>query len=515
MLAHERLAIVDPEGGAQPLINESGSLALAVNGEIYNHLELKKGLCGTHQFKTRSDCEVILHGFEELGADVVAKLDGVFAFVLSDEKSGEVVAARDPIGVVPLYWGRDREGSLWFASEMKALAGVCPQFEQFPPGHVYASGELNRYYDPSWRHTEKTPTGKPSGEDLREVLEQAVVKRMMSDVPYGVLLSGGLDSSLVSAIVSRKADKRMEDNWQSPAWWPRLHSFCIGLEGAPDLDNARRVAEYLGTAHHEFHFTVQEGLDALSDVIYHIETYDVTTVRASTPMYLMARKIKAMGVKMVFTGEGSDEVLGGYLYFHKAPNPEELYLETVRKVEALHHYDCLRANKSMAAWGVEARVPFLDRAFLDVAMGMDPAHKMVSAAEGRMEKHVLRKAFDHPDHPYLPKEVLWRQKEQFSDGVGYGWIDSLKQYAQEQVSDQLFEARAYRFPHNPPQTKEAYLYRMLFEEHFPQPAAISAVITEPSIACSTAAALRWEKAWEKSADPSGRTVAVHQAAYKS
>ena len=514
ILAHERLAIVDPEGGAQPLLNETGQLALTVNGEIYNHVQLRRELQEPHEFKTRSDCEVILHLFEEHGAEFVHRLDGVFAFVMADEESGQIVAARDPIGVVPLFWGRGRDGSLWFASEMKAIAEVCRQFEQFPPGHVYADRQLSRYYEPAWRDPTRIPTATPTPEQLREALEQAVVKRMMSDVPYGVLLSGGLDSSLVTSIVARHADRRQEDDWQSRAWWPRLHSFCIGLKGAPDLDKARTVADFLGTAHHELHFTVQEGLDALSDVIYHIETYDVTTVRASTPMYLMARKIKAMGIKMVFTGEGADEVLGGYLYFHKAPGPEELHRETVRKVEALHNYDCLRANKSMSAWGVEARVPFLDKAFLDTAMNMNPEMKMSSADHGRIEKHSLREAFDSTDDPHLPTEVLWRQKEQFSDGVGYGWIDSLKSHAQEQVTDHMFEARSHRFPHNPPETKEAYFYRSLFEEHFPQPAAISAVVAEPGIACSTPVALRWEKSWEDSADPSGRAVGSHLAAYE-
>jgi asparagine synthase (glutamine-hydrolysing) len=513
VLAHERLAIVDPEGGAQPLLNERGTVALSVNGEIYNHEDLENGLERHHRFATRSDCEVIVHLYEESGADFVGDLDGVFAFVIADGTTGDFVAARDPIGVVPLFWGWGRDGSVWFASEMKALRDVCPRFEQFPPGHVYEGGRLRRYYDPQWRETDALPTGRPSAEQIREALDAAVVKRLMSDVPFGVLLSGGLDSSLVSAIVTRHADKRVEDHMQSPAWWPRIHSFCIGLEGAPDLEHARAVAGFLGTVHHEYHYTVQEGLDALSDVIYHIETYDVTTVRASTPMYLMARKIKAMGVKMVFTGEGADEVFGGYLYFHKAPNPDELFAETVRKVLKLNHYDCLRANKSMAAWGVEARVPYLDKAFLDLAMTIDPVLKMSNVAENRIEKHIVRDAFDTPDDPYLPESVLWRQKEQFSDGVGYGWIDGLKDYAEAQISDVMFEAAPYRFPHNPPQTKEAYLYRAIFEEHFPQPAAIAAVVVEPSIACSTATALKWEKAWEESADPSGRAVDSHVAAY--
>lgn len=513
VLAHERLAIVDPEGGAQPLLNENKNLALAVNGEIYNHESLRTGLQKPHHFATRSDCEIIMHLYEEKGADLAADLDGVFAFVLSDENTGDFLAARDPIGVVPLFWGWGNDGSIWFASEMKALKDICQRFEPFPPGHVYFNGELKRYYDPSWRHTDQVPKSPLDTELLKRSFEDAVVKRMMCDVPFGVLLSGGLDSSLVSAIVCRHAEMRIEDHEQSRAWWPRIHSFCIGLEDAPDFQNARRVAEFLGTVHHEFTYTLQEGLDALADVIYHIETFDVTTVRASTPMYLMARKIKAMGIKMVFTGEGADEVFGGYLYFHKAPNPEEFYRETVRKIEKLHHYDCLRANKSMAAWGIEARVPFLDKAFLDIAMNLDPQYKMIDKTNGRMEKYLMRAAFDDENNPYLPKSILWRQKEQFSDGVGYGWIDGLKAYAQRKVSDEMFKNRRYRFPVNPPESKEAYLYRMLFEEHFPEPVATQAVMAEPSIACSTAVALEWEQAWKTKADPSGRAVEVHSAAY--
>jgi len=513
VLAHERLAIVDPEGGAQPLLNETKNVALSVNGEIYNHRSLAGTLTGRHEFATRSDCEVIVHLFEERGPDFVGDLDGVFAFVLADRNTGGVVAARDPIGVVPLYWGHGRDGSLWFASEMKALQTVCPRFEQFPPGHVYANGELRRYYEPSWHETRVLPTGTPTAGQIRDGLSRAVVKRLMSDVPFGVLLSGGLDSSLVAAIVCRNADRRVEDDGRSPAWWPRVHSFCIGLEGAPDLEASREVAEFLGTAHHELHYTIEEGLDALSEVIFHIETYDVTTIRASTPMFLMARKIKAMGIKMVFTGEGADEVFGGYLYFHKAPNPEEFFAETVRKVQALHHYDCLRANKSMAAWGVEARVPFLDKTFLDLAMGIDPSLKMTSGGGRRIEKNLLREAFDVDDGPYLPDSILWRQKEQFSDGVGYGWIDALKDHADRRVDDDLFEARAHRFPENTPQTKEAYLYRSIFEDHFPEPAAVAAVVVEPSIACSSAVALKWEASWESAADPSGRAIANHRSPY--
>lgn len=513
VLAHERLAIVDPEGGAQPLLNENKNLALAVNGEIYNHESLRAGLQKPHHFATRSDCEIIMHLYEEKGADLAADLDGVFAFVLSDENTGDFLAARDPIGVVPLFWGWGNDGSIWFASEMKALKDICYRFEPFPPGHVYFNGELKRYYDPSWRHTDQVPNSPLDTELLKKSFEDAVVKRMMCDVPFGVLLSGGLDSSLVSAIVCRHAEMRIEDHEKSRAWWPRIHSFCIGLEDAPDFQNARRVAEFLGTVHHEFTYTLQEGLDALADVIYHIETFDVTTVRASTPMYLMARKIKAMGIKMVFTGEGADEVFGGYLYFHKAPNPEEFYRETVRKIEKLHHYDCLRANKSMAAWGIEARVPFLDKSFLDIAMNLDPQYKMIDKTNGRMEKYLMRAAFDDENNPYLPRSILWRQKEQFSDGVGYGWIDGLKAYAQRKVSDEMFKNRQYRFPVNPPESKEAYVYRMLFEEHFPEPVATQAVMAEPSIACSTAVALEWEQAWKTKADPSGRAVEVHSAAY--
>ncbi|MEX1311927.1 MAG: asparagine synthase B [Candidatus Sulfomarinibacteraceae bacterium] len=513
VLAHERLAIIDPEGGEQPLLSENGNIALAVNGEIYNHRDLAAGLSGDHAFATGSDCEVILHLFEERGSDFVDDLDGVFAFVLADSATGDFVAARDPIGVVPLYWGHGPDGGFWFGSEMKAIAEVCPDFEQFPPGHVFSGGRLRRYSDPEWRRPGQAPTAKPTAEAIRKALTEAVVKRLMSDVPFGVLLSGGLDSSLVSAIVTRNADLRMEDDFRSPAWWPRIHSFSIGLDGAPDLEAARVVADALGTAHHELHYTVQEGLDALTDVIYHIETYDVTTVRAATPMYLMASKIKAMGVKMVLSGEGADEIFGGYLYFHRAPDPRAFFEETVRKVQALHDYDCLRANKAMSAWGVEARVPFLDKAFLDLAMGMDPALKMVDSGNGRMEKHPLREAFDSPDDPFIPSSVLWRQKEQFSDGVGYGWIDALRDHADERVSDVLFGGRVRRFPHNTPATKEGYLYRSIFETHFPQSAAAEAVVTEPSIACSSAVALQWESEWTDNADPSGRAVASHTSAY--
>ncbi len=512
MLAHERLGIVAPQDGAQPLIDESGAVALTVNGEIYNHHSLREGLREEHRFATESDCEIILHLFEERGSEAVADLDGVFAFVLSDERSGAVLAARDPIGVVPLYWGRDAMGAVWFASEMKALTDHCTRFEPFPPGHYYYDGELHRYYDPAWRKVEAANRGFDPGE-LREVLERAVVKRLMGDVPYGVLLSGGLDSSVVAAIAARHAERRVEDQERSAAWWPRLHSFCIGLEGSPDLKAAEEVAAHIGTVHHSLTFTLQDGLDALREVIRHLETYDITTIRASTPMFLMARQIKAMGIKMVLSGEGSDEIFGGYLYFHKAPNPRELHEECVRKVEKLHYYDCLRANKSTSAWGVEARVPFLDREVLDHVMSLDPEAKMCDVGSGRMEKHILRQAFDVADDPYLPESVLWRQKEQFSDGVGYGWIDALRDLAEDRVSDQEFELREHRFPMNSPLTKEGYLYRRIFEELYPQPSAATCVDAERSIACSSATALRWDAEWESAADPSGRAIASHERAW--
>jgi asparagine synthase (glutamine-hydrolysing) len=512
VLAHERLGIVSPESGAQPLHSEDGALALAVNGEIYNHAALRAGLVDAHRFATGSDCEVIVHLYEELGPELVSRLDGVFAFVLTDQQSGRALAARDPLGVVPLYWGFGADGSVWFASELKAIAAECPRFEAFPPGHYYADGKLVRYYEPGWR--ELSASTEPADADkLREGLTEAVRKRLMGDVPYGVLLSGGLDSSVVAAVASRLAARRVDDGGASGAWWPRLHSFCIGLPGSPDLAAAAKVAEHLGTAHHELTFTVQEGLDALSDVIFHVESYDITTIRASTPMYLMARKIKALGVKMVLSGEGADEALAGYLYFHKAPDAAELHAETVRKLERLHLYDCLRANKSMAAWGVEARVPFLDQAFLELVMGFEPSSKLCAPGSGRMEKQLLREAFDTADEPYLPQEVLWRQKEQFSDGVGYGWIDALREHAEAEVSDEQWALAAHRFPINTPLSKEGYLYRTLFERHFPQESAARTVAAENSIACSSETALRWEASWADSADPSGRAIASHDAAY--
>jgi asparagine synthase (glutamine-hydrolysing) len=516
ILVHERLAIVDPAGGSQPLHSEDGELALAVNGEIYNHRELEQRLREPYAFQTGSDCEVISALYRERD-DVAAwlnELNGIFAFALWDAGNKRYLIARDPIGVCPLYWGHDHDGRLCVASEMKALADVCADVAQFPPGHYYdsASGELVRYYVKPWRDYDATQGVEVARQELREAFERAVHRQMMSDVPYGVLLSGGLDSSLVAAVAARYARKRIEDNDASEAWWPRLHSFAIGLDGSPDLAAAEIAAQALGTVHHGFTYTFEEGLDALPEVIRHIETYDVTTIRASTPMFLLARRIKAMGVKMVLSGEGSDEIFGGYLYFHKAPNAREFHEETVRKIDALYNYDCLRANKSMMAWGVEPRVPFLDVEFLDVAMRMDAQYKMAGARPDgtrRIEKSILREAFDG----YLPESILWRQKEQFSDGVGYGWIDGLKAHAQAQVSDRVFAAAASRFPVNPPQTKEAYLYRHIFEQFFPSAACAETVPGGKSIACSSPAAIAWDAAFATMADPSGRAVAgVHQAA---
>ncbi len=509
ILVHERLAIVDPASGAQPLRSRDGGLALAVNGEIYNHRELRAA--SRYDFTTGSDCEVInaLYRGHELPSEWVGKLNGIFAFALWDSEAARYVIARDPIGVCPLYWGHDSVGRMCVASEMKALVGICNDVAPFPPGHVYdsADGELRRYYRKDWRDYALTKGHDVSPDALREAFEQAVHRQLMTDVPYGVLLSGGLDSSLVAACAARFARRRVEDNDQAEAWWPRLHSFAIGLEGSPDLAAAQVAADALGTVHHGFVYTFWEGLDALPEVIRHIETYDVTTIRASTPMYLLARRIKAMGVKMVLSGEGSDEIFGGYLYFHKAPSAEAFHEETVRKLDALHSYDCLRANKSMMAWGVEARVPFLDLEFLDVAMGMDARHKM--AGQGRIEKAVLREAFQGA----LPDSILWRQKEQFSDGVGYGWIDGLRAHAEQAVSDREFAAAATRYPHNTPATKEAYLYRRIFEKFYPGQACAETVPGGKSIACSSPAALAWDPAFAAAADPSGRAVRdVHQQA---
>ncbi len=528
ILVHERLAIVDPSGGSQPLCSADGELVLAVNGEIYNHRELEQALSQPYAFRTASDCEVINALYRD-GGEAGAWLDqlnGIFAFALWDRARQRVLIARDPIGVCPLYWGHDSEGRLWVASEMKALADICADVAQFPPGHYYegaleqpaAPGEsgpgpaLRRYYDRPWRDYGATRGVEVAKQELREAFERAVHRQLMSDVPYGVLLSGGLDSSLVAAVAARYARRRIEEDDRAEAWWPRLHSFAIGLEGSPDLAAARVAAEALGTVHHGFTYTFEEGLDALPEVIRHVESYDVTTIRASTPMFLLARRIRAMGVKMVLSGEGSDEIFGGYLYFHKAPGAREFHEETVRKLDALHAYDCQRANKSMMAWGVEARVPFLDVEFLDVAMRMDAKAKMARPRPGgtqRVEKAILREAFEG----YLPDSILWRQKEQYSDGVGYGWIDGLRAHAQAQVSDRVFAAAASRFPVNPPASKEAYLYRHVFEQFFPGVACAKTVPGGKSIACSTPAALAWDAAFAAMADPSGRAVAgVHEAA---
>lgn len=509
ILVHERLAIVDPVGGSQPLRSAEGDLVLAVNGEIYNHQTLRREIEHPYTFLTESDCEVINALYrDDSSGYFLRRINGVFAFALWDRVRCRVLIARDPIGVCPLYWGHDRQGRLWVASEMKALVGICPDVAQFPPGQFFSgdTGELVRYYEDPWRDYETTKGITVSRCSLREALEHAVHRQLMSDVPYGVLLSGGVDSSLVAACAARFARRRIEDGDRSEAWWPRLHSFAIGLECSPDLAAAEIAANAIGTVHHGFRFTFEEGLDALSEVIKHIETYDVTTVRASTPMYLLARRIKAMGVKMVLSGEGSDEVFGGYLYFHKAPSAQEFHNETVRKLDALHLYDCLRANKAMMAWGVEPRVPFLDLEFLAVAMNMDATAKMVSGS--RMEKAILREAFQG----YLPDSILWRQKEQFSDGVGYAWIDGLKTHAASRVSDTELAAAEERFPINPPQSKEAYLYRSIFERHFPDPACARTVPGGKSIACSSSVAVAWDEGFAAAADPSGRAVTgIHHA----
>jgi len=506
VLAHERLAIVDVAHGAQPLLSCDGAQVLAVNGEIYNHRELRRGF-PDYAFATDSDCEVILPLWRAQGAAFLNVLNGMFAFVLWDRARGDWLIARDPMGIVPLYTGRDEHGRLYVASEMKALIGVCVEIEVFPPGHFLTRGMQAPapYYAPEWRDYEAVRDGPAEPLVLRQTLERAVHRHLMTDVPYGVLLSGGLDSSLVAAITARFAARRVEDDDRSEAWWPRLHTFAIGLEGSPDLAAAEQVATLLGTAHHGFHFTVQEGLDALSDVIYHVESYDVTTVRASTPMYLLARRIRAMGIKMVLSGEGSDELFGGYLYFHMAPDDREFHDELVRKLDALHLYDCARANKAMAAWGVEARVPFLDREFIDAAMRTAPSAKRPGA--GRMEKAILREA----GRGLLQDAILWRQKEQFSDGVGYGWIDALKAHAEASISDAQMAMAARRYAVNTPASKEAYLYRSLFERHFPGEAAARLVPGGPSIACSTPTAFRWSQAFADCNDPSGRAVAaVHR-----
>jgi asparagine synthase (glutamine-hydrolysing) len=509
ILAHERLAIVDPQSGGQPLFSKDGKLVLAVNGEIYNHKVIRKRFEGKYEFLTQSDCEVILALYREKGPHFLEDLNGIFAFALYDIEKDVYLIARDHIGIVPLYQGWDKEGTYYVASELKALEGYCTKIETFPPGHYYYSSDKQpaRWYTRDWEHYDNVKNNTTDINRLRTALEAAVERQLMTDVPYGVLLSGGLDSSIISAIAKKYAAKRVETGNTQDAWWPQLHSFAIGLEGSPDLKAAQTVASHIGSVHHEIHFTIQEGLDALRDVIYHIETYDVTTVRASTPMYLLARIIKSMGIKMVLSGEGADEVFGGYLYFHKAPNAEEFHKETVRKLHKLHLYDCLRANKSLASWGVEGRVPFLDKEFLDVAMRLNPKDKM--AAAGKIEKWVLRKAFED----YLPQSVAWRQKEQFSDGVGYNWIDTLRTMTSELVSDEQMAAREKRFPINPPQNKEEYYYRAIYTELFPSDSAALSVPSVPSVACSTPIALEWDEAFKKMNEPSGRAVKdVHENA---
>lgn len=510
ILAHERLSIVDPESGGQPLKTDDGKVILAVNGEIYNHRELRKRYEGKYNFLTGSDCEVILALYRDNGADFLEELNGIFAFALYDEENDFYMVARDPIGVIPLYMGTDAKGRKYFASELKALEGVCDVIEPFLPGHVYDSrtGEMRRWYSRDWETYDAVKDNTTSIPELRQALEDAVKRQLMSDVPYGVLLSGGLDSSIIFAVAAKYAPNRIEADGQTTAYWPRLHSFAVGLKGAPDLAAAKKVADHIGTVHHEINYTVQEGLDAIRDVIYFTETYDVTTIRASTPMYLLARVIKSMGIKMVLSGEGADEIFGGYLYFHKAPDARAFHEETVRKLSKLHLYDCLRANKALSAWGVEGRVPFLDKEFLDVAMRLNPADKM--AGRQKMEKWVLRKAFED----MLPHSVAWRQKEQFSDGVGYSWIDSLKEITSSQVTDEMMKNAARRFPINTPMNKEEYYYRTIFEEHFPSATAAACVPSVPSVACSTAEALAWDASFRNLNDPSGRAVkSVHTAAY--
>jgi asparagine synthase (glutamine-hydrolysing) len=510
ILVHERLSIVDPTSGKQPLLSADGKLALAVNGEIYNHRELRKNLAQPYEFLTHSDCEVILALYREKGIDFLEDLNGIFAFALYDKEQDTYLIARDHMGIIPLYMGWDEWGNFYVASELKCLNGVCNRIQEFLPGHYLHSkdGELKKWYNREWTEFENVKDAKTDITELRKALEEAVHRQLMSDVPYGVLLSGGLDSSIISAIAKKFAARRIETEDLKDAWWPQLHSFAVGLKESPDLVAARKVAEHIGTVHHEVNFTIEEGLDAIRDVIYHIETYDTTTIRASTPMYLLARVIKSMGIKMVLSGEGSDELFGGYLYFHKAPSAQAFHEETVRKLSKLHLYDCLRANKSLAAWGVEGRVPFLDKEFMDVAMRINPADKM--AGGGKIEKHVLRKAFED----YLPHEVAWRQKEQFSDGVGYSWIDTLKKVTAEKVSDDQLKSAAHRFPINTPTTKEEYYYRSIFSELFPGDEAARCVPFEKSVACSTAIALEWDEAFKKMQDPSGRAVqSVHEQAY--
>lgn len=532
ILSHERLSIVDPLSGKQPLVSDDGKIILAANGEIYNHKEIRKEFEGKYNFQTGSDCEAIIPLYKQYRqsgdfSQMIEKLSGIFAFALYDSENDVYLISRDEIGVIPLYQGWDKAGRYYVASELKALEGECQTIEEFPNGHYFYSKDQKpvRWYKRDWESFDSVKNNPRATDDKGEVinpgviekvrngLENAVKQQLMSDVPYGVLLSGGLDSSIIAAITQKFSKKRIESDSKEAAWWPQLHSFAVGLEGSPDLVAAQKAADYIGTVHHEVHFTIQEALDALPDVIYHIETYDITTVRASTPMYLLARVIKSMGIKMVLSGEGSDELFGGYLYFHKAPDAKEFHEELVRKMSKLHLYDCLRANKSLMAWGVEGRVPFLDKEFIDTAMSLNPSDKMnirLSDGKQRMEKWILRKAFED----MLPEEICWRQKEQFSDGVGYNWIDTLKKMTEEKVSDAEFARRENRFPVNPPKTKEEYYYREIYSRLFPSDSAAKVVPHEAGVACSTAKALEWDAAWKNMDEPSGRAIAgVHDKAY--
>ena len=507
ILAHERLAIVDPISGKQPLINKEGNLILSVNGEIYNHHELKADHCKDYDFKTKSDCEIILALYEKYGIDFIDMLNGIFAFALFDKEKNHFLIARDHIGIIPLYKGYNENGTFFIASELKALESYCNEISIFPPGHYMTNKSIEpvKWYKRNWISLSGTNKEKIKTNELKESLENAVHRQLMSDVPYGVLLSGGLDSSIIAAIAAKYSKKRVESKDTSPAWWPRLHSFSVGLEGAPDLKAARKVANHIGSVHHEIIYTIQEGLDAINDVIFSLETYDITTIRASTPMYLMARAIKSMGVKMVLSGEGADEIFGGYLYFHMAPNEKEFHDETVRKLNRLHQYDCLRANKALAAWGVEARVPFLDKEFIDIAMAINPLEKMITGK--RIEKQILRDAFSE----YLPNDIIHRQKEQFSDGVGYDWIDNLKDITNKEVSNDLLENAKHKFPIQTPKTKEEYYYRSIFSKHFPSHSAALTVPSVPSIACSSEIAIKWDKSFHNQIDPSGRAImTVHK-----
>jgi len=509
IFSHERLAIVDPTSGKQPLFTKDGKVALAVNGEIYNHQELRSEF-PDYEFLTQSDCEVILALYRRDGKNFLEKLNGIFAFALYDEENDAYLIGRDHMGIVPLYMGWDKNGSFYVASELKSLEGVCNKIEEFLPGHFLYSKDgqaLQQWYKRDWTDFENVKDNETDIAAIRKGLEEAVHRQLMSDVPYGVLLSGGLDSSIIAAVTAKYARQRIESGDTQEAWYPRLHSFAVGLEGSPDLVAARKAADHIGSVHHEIKYTVQEGLDAIKDVIYHLETYDVTTIRASTPMYLLARVIKSMGIKMVLSGEGSDELFGGYLYFHKAPSAQAFHEETVRKLGKLHLYDCLRANKSLMAWGIEGRVPFLDKEFMDIAMTINPKDKMITP--DRMEKWVLRKAFED----LLPESIAWRQKEQFSDGVGYSWIDTLKQVAEDEVTDEMMANAKFRFPINVPMSKEEYRYRTIFESHFPSDSAASCVPSVPSVACSTPVALEWDEAFKNANDPSGRAVKVHETAY--